>query len=92
MYASITESKTEKGTYGLEIGNSKEVIKPWRSLEDVEKEQEGQTLRDAILLRGFEVIGKWSLRNNVSRVIVRPVPLFTEPLDSPAPEHEEFLE
>jgi helix-turn-helix protein len=89
MYASITESKTEKGRYGVEIGNSKETIVPWQALEDSE-----QTLRDVILLMGFDTVGKWSLRNKVSRVLVRSVtaPKNVEPLDSPAPETTEFLE
>lgn len=92
MYASISESKTDKGSYGIEIGNSKEVIVPWTALDKVVNQE--HTLRDTILMLGFDTIGKWSLRNKVSRVLVRSVtaPKNTGALDSPAPEHEEFLE
>ncbi len=92
MYASITESKTEKGQFGIEIGNSKETLVPWTALESVANQE--HTLRDAILLMGFDTIGKWAYRNKVSRVLVRSVtaPKPSAPLDSPAPEQEEFLE
>lgn len=90
MYASITESKTEKGQYGIEIGNSKEVLVPWSPLDDVGNQE--QTLRDTILLMGFDTVGNWSLRNKVSRVLVRSVNAKPKPLESPAPIQEEFLE
>jgi hypothetical protein len=92
MYASITESKTEKGAYGVEIGNSKETIVAWTPLAGYDKTE--HTLRDVILLLGFDTVGKWSLRNKVSRVLVRSVTALktVEPLDSPAPEKTEFLE
>lgn len=92
MYASISESKTDKGSYGIEIGNSKETIVPWTALSTVQNQE--HTLRDVVLLMGFDTIGKWSLRNKVSRVLVRSVttPKNTGALDSPAPEQEEFLE
>lgn len=87
MFAQITESKEDKGVYGVEIGNSKETIVPWQPLVDSE-----QTLRDVILLLGFDTFGTWSLRNKVSRVQVRPVTKLAKPLESPAPVQEEFLE
>lgn len=92
MYASITESKTEKGSYGIEIGNSKETLVAWTPLESVANQE--HTLRDAILLMGFDVIGKWALRNKVSRVLVRSVtaPKTNAPLEAPEPSQEEFLE
>jgi hypothetical protein len=70
MHASVYESKEKKGTWGVEISNSAEVIVPWSSLEDVNQEH---TLRDVLLLMGFDVIGQWSIRNHVSRVQVRSV-------------------
>ena len=92
MYASITESKDTKGDFGIEIGNSKETIVPWVALKEYDKSE--HTLRDVILLLGFDTVGKWSLRNKVSRVLVRSVtgPKVVEPLDSPEPEKTEFLE
>ena len=92
MYASITESKTTKGDFGIEVGNTKETMVAWTPLKDYEKS--GHTLRDVILLLGFDVIGTWSLRNKVSRVLVRSVttPKTVAPLDSPEPEKTEFLD
>lgn len=91
MYASITESKTEKGRYGVEIGNSKETFVNWMALDKV-GDQENRTLRDVILLLGFDTVGTWSLRNRVSRIQVRPVTKLAKPLESPEPSQEEFLE
>lgn len=100
MYANITESKENKGEYGIEISNSKEVLVPWTSLKA--HEDTDHTLRDVLLLLGFDTVGTWSHRNKVSRVQVRSVTVPTppkpggrgigDPLDSPAPEHTTFLE
>lgn len=70
MHASIYESKEKKGTWGVEISNSAEVLVPWSSLEDVNQDH---TIRDVLLLMGFDVIGSWSIRNQVSRAQVRSV-------------------
>ena len=91
MYANILESKTDKGRYGIEIGNSKETFVKWTPLDQV-ADDENRTLRDVILLLGFDTVGVWSLRNKVSRIQVRPVAKLPKPLESPAPAQEEFLE
>lgn len=91
MHASITESKEKKGEYGIEIGNAKEVFVKWLPLDKV-GDAENRTLRDVILLLGFDTIGVWSLRNKVSRIQVRPVTKMPKALDSPAPEQVETIE
>lgn len=93
MHANITESKTNKGEYGVEISNPKEVVVEWTSLKPFEDQD--YTLRDVLLTLGFDVIGTWSHRNKVSRAQVRAVAVKkdnVEPLDSPAPEASTFLE
>jgi hypothetical protein len=71
MHASIYESKENKGEFGIEVSNSSDVLVPWMSLDSVPNQD--HTVRDVLLLMGFDVIGKWSLRNKVSRVLVRSV-------------------
>ncbi len=98
MHANITESKDTKGEYGIEISNSKEVLVPWTSLKA--HEDTDHTLRDVLLLLGFDTVGTWSHRNKVSRVQVRSVTApakpggrgIGDPLDSPAPKDTTFLE
>jgi hypothetical protein len=93
LYASITESKDKKGEYGIEVSNTKEVLVPWSSLKA--HEDTDHTLRDVLLLMGFDTVGVWSYRNKVSRVTVRSVrdPRGPgEPLETPEPEASTFLE
>lgn len=94
MHASIYESKTEKGVWGVEISNSAEVLVPWSPLDAVENQE--HTLRDVLLMSGFDVIGTWSVRNHVSRVQVRSVTsniadkpkpkIYEKPADGPVQE------
>lgn len=71
MHASIYESKEKKGDWGVEVSNSAEVIVPWTNLDTIPNQD--HTLRDVLLLLGFDVIGTWSIRNKVSRALVRSV-------------------
>lgn len=71
MHASIYESKEKKGDWGLEVSNSADVIVPWMNLDLIPNQE--HTLRDVLLLLGFDIIGTWSTRNKVSRVLVRSV-------------------
>lgn len=98
MHANIIESKTNKGEYGVEISNPKEVVVEWTPLAPYESMN--YTIRDVLLTLGFDVIGTWSHRNKVSRALVRAVNAApdkkktekVEPLDSPEPEASTFLE
>lgn len=99
MHATITD---KAGEYGVEIGTGQDVIIPWTSFKTYE--ETNHTICDVILLLGFDVVGTWSRRNNVSRALVRsvttpPAPKPKkpshekhQPLDSPAPEETTFLE
>lgn len=71
MHASIYESKEKKGDWGVEVSNSAEVLVPWINLDTIPNQE--HTLRDVLLLLGFDVIGTWSIRNKVSRALVRSV-------------------
>lgn len=62
MYASVFEKDQE---FGIEIADAKDVLVAWQPLGTLNQEQ---TLQDHLLLHGFETVGKWNLRNKVSRI------------------------